>query len=96
MKVLRVYLTGELCLTDGNLRLGAARLPGRQGRVAFAHLVTERAHPVSRDALAEVVWPLSLPPAHDVALSAIVSKLRAQLEAIGLGRDALTAASGCY
>jgi len=95
-RMLRIYLTGDICLTmDGNL-LGAGRLPGRQGRVVFAYLVTERARTVSRDELADSLWPGRLPPASDVALSAIVSKLRAMFAELGLGRETVTAASGGY
>jgi DNA-binding SARP family transcriptional activator len=93
---LRVYLMGELCFVAGASVLGAARLPGRQGRLATAFLVTERSRPVPRDELAEVLWPGPLPASFDVGLSAIVSKLRAAFSALGLGRDALTAGGSCY
>jgi DNA-binding SARP family transcriptional activator len=94
--MLRVYLTGELCLTVGNHVLRADRLPGRQGRTAFAYLVDRRAHPVPRDELADVLWRDRLPASFEVALSSIVSKLRALLVDVGLKRDALTSESGCY
>ncbi len=93
---LRVYLTGELCFVAGAATLGAERLPGRQGRLATAFLVTERSRPVARDELAELLWPGSLPARFEVGLSAIVSKLRAALSSLGLGRDALSSAGGCY
>ncbi|HEX2645629.1 MAG TPA: BTAD domain-containing putative transcriptional regulator [Candidatus Dormibacteraeota bacterium] len=94
--MVRVYLAGELCLTTGSGVIRADRLPGRQGRIAFALLADRRAHPVSRDELAEAVWPDSLPAAHEVALSAIVSKLRGLLDEVGLGRTTLVAEAGCY
>ena len=51
--MLRIYLTGDICLTkDGNL-LRADRLPGRQGRLVFAHLASERPRTVSRDELGQ-------------------------------------------
>jgi SARP family transcriptional regulator, regulator of embCAB operon len=94
--MLRIYLTGEICLTkDGNL-LRADRLPGRQGRLVFAHLASERPRTVSRDELADSLWPRSLPAASEGALSAIVSKLRALFAEVGLGRETVTAGSGGY
>ena len=94
--MLRIYLNGEICLsTDGRL-LRAERLPGRQGRLVFAYMVTERARAVSRDELAESLWPRQLPAASDVALSAIVSKLRAVFAEVGLGRNTVAARSGGY
>lgn len=93
--VVRIYLTGEMCLLGSGRILRAERLPGRQGRLAFAYLVAGRARPVPRDELAAAVWPEQLPRAHEVAISAIVSKLRALLESAGLDRHALTTAAGC-
>jgi DNA-binding SARP family transcriptional activator len=94
--MLRIYLTGELCLTTPGRLVWARRLPGRQGRLAFAYLLAERSRPVPRHELANVLWPQRLPAAYDIALSAIVSKLRGLLHELGVGRRALTTASGCY
>lgn len=94
--ILRIYLTGEICLTVGRSLVRADRLPGRQGRLVLAYLVTERSRAVSRDELAESLWPHSLPAAFDVALSAVVSKLRSLCAELGLGRDSVKTASGCY
>ncbi len=94
--MLRVYLTGDLCLTTEVGTIRADRLPGRQGRLAFAFLAARRAHPVGRHELAELLWNVSLPVAYEVALSAIVSKLRGLLQEVGIGRDALVAQSSCY
>jgi SARP family transcriptional regulator, regulator of embCAB operon len=94
--MLRIYLTGEICLTKDGKLLRADRLPGRQGRLVFAHLACERTRPVSRDELADSLWPRSLPAASEVALSAIVSKLRALFAEVGLGRETLAATSGGY
>jgi DNA-binding SARP family transcriptional activator len=94
--VLRIYLTGGLCLLTPDRLIPAERLPRRQGRIAFAYLVSERARPVPRDELAGVLWPESLPTSSEVALSALVSKLRALLVEAGLDRQVLTAGDGCY
>jgi DNA-binding SARP family transcriptional activator len=94
--MLRIYLQGEICLTMNGRLIRADRLPGRQGRLVFAYLATERARTVSKDELAESLWPRQLPAASDVALSAIVSKLRALFAELGLGRDTVAARSGGY
>src|SRR5712691_229161 len=94
--MLRVYLTGELCLTTEAGAIRADRLPGRQGRLTFAFLVARRAYPVARHELAEVLWTARLPSAYEVALSAIVSKLRGLLDEVGIGREAVVAESSCY
>ena len=94
--MLRIYLAGEPCLATDRSLIRADRLPGRQGRLAFVLLVSERARPVTRDELAEAVWPRQPPAAYEVALSAIVSKLRGLLGEAGLARGALQAVDGCY
>lgn len=94
--MLRIYLTGEPCLLAAGLLIRADRLPRRQGRLAFAFLMTERARAVSRDELTDVLWPEGPPPAHEVAISAVVSKLRALLAEAALDRRAISAADGCY
>jgi DNA-binding SARP family transcriptional activator len=94
--VLRIYLAGEPCLATDRSLIRADRLPGRQGRLAFVLLVSERARPVTRDELAEALWPQQPPAAYEVALSAIASKLRGLLGEAGLARGALQAVDGCY
>ena len=51
-------------------------LPGRQGRLLFAYLAVNRDRVASRDELIEALWPEGLPSAPDLALSALLSKLR--------------------
>jgi SARP family transcriptional regulator, regulator of embCAB operon len=51
-------------------------LPGRQGRLLFAYLVVNRDRVAGRDELAAALWPRALPSAPDLALSALLSKLR--------------------
>ena len=94
--VLRIYLAGQPCLLSGRGLLRVDRLPGRQGRLAFVLLMSERGRPVSRDELADELWPQQTPPAYEVALSAIVSKLRSLLAEAGVDRAAVQAAGGCY
>lgn len=93
----RVYLTGRITVERDGQVVGEARLAGRQGRRALACLVVERARPVPMDELAAAVWGAREPAgAWEVALAAIVSKLRAALKTLGLDARTITAASGCY
>lgn len=94
--MLRIYLTGELCVESGRLLVREQHLPRRQGRLAFTYLVSERHRAVSRDELAELLWPDSPPTAWGVAVSALVSKLRSLLAGVGLERDAIASSFGCY
>lgn len=95
--VLRIYLTGQICVEWGKRLLGERQLPRRQGRLAFALLVVERARPVSIEELADALWPVKRPVAWESALRALISKLRAVLARVGTGRQLCIAnAFGCY
>lgn len=94
---IRIYLAGRICIEAGEVLLGPQAFPGRQGRLAFACLASERGRPVAREDLANVLWPGELPPAWDSALHAIVSKLRSLLARTGReGSATITSESGCY
>src|SRR5207248_1230931 len=72
-------------------------LGGRQGRLAFARLAYRPDQAVTRDELAETLWPDGPPRAWDAALSAVVSNLRRSLGGLGLPRDEIVGqAFGCY
>jgi len=64
------------------------RLPGAQGRLLFAYLVTHRARQVTRGELAEVLWAETPPAQPGTALRALLSKLRRALAVEG--RQALS------
>jgi DNA-binding SARP family transcriptional activator len=69
-----------------------------QTQLAFALLTLEREHGVTRDALADAVWPGGLPPTWASALRTVVSRVRAFL-ARSLGGsdvDLLVASGGTY
>ena len=87
--MVRVWLTGSLAFEVDGVLVESRRFPGRQGRVAFAYLVGEQERAVSRDELIELLWPDQAPRAFDVALSAVMSKLRALMSSAGLDRLAL-------
>lgn len=95
--MVRIFLGGEVMVqADGRL-VREADLPGRQGRIALAHLVTARDNPLGQAELAESLWPGRPAPSWAVSLSAIVSKLRVALAHAGLPRESsITNAFGCY
>jgi DNA-binding SARP family transcriptional activator len=71
----RVQLCGRIAVTIEGERLDE-RLPGRQGRLLFVFLASNRTRRVHRDELAGALWPEEPPSAPDTALSAVLSKLR--------------------
>ena len=90
----RVRLLGRLGIEHGQRWLDGSALPGRQGRIVLAYLALCH-YPVSRDELADVVWPDALTAAWERDLSAVVSKVRAALDSVDLG-SLLHGALGCY
>jgi DNA-binding SARP family transcriptional activator len=95
--MLRIYLTGEVQVENGDRLLRESQLGGPQGRFVLAFLVAERKRAVAQAELAEALWPESLPLSWTLALSAIVSRLRARLAGIGLPRGRIIGnAFGCY
>lgn len=88
MATLRVYLTGRVSIECGETLVDERELAGRQGRAAFAFLVSERRGPVSKETLTTVVWPGAAPREIDTALSAILSKLRSALKQVATPRSA--------
>ncbi len=60
-----------------------ASLPGAQGRLAFAYLVSNRIRDVTRLELSGALWGDVLPPKSGTALRALLSKLRGALNASG-------------
>ena len=81
----RVQLCGRLVVRVDGRRVDA-QLPGRQGRLAFAFLASNRNRVVPRSALVDAIWPLDPPALVDTALNALLSKLRK-----AIGSDALVA-----
>jgi DNA-binding SARP family transcriptional activator len=71
----RVQLCGRFVARVAGRRI-EQELPGRQGRFLFAYLAVNRDRVASRDELTEALWPRGLPSAPDLALSALLSKLR--------------------
>ena len=71
----RIQLCGRFVARLAGRRI-EQELPGRQGRLLFAYLAVNRDRVASRDELTEALWPRGLPSAPDLALSALLSKLR--------------------
>ena len=95
--MLRIYLTGTVQVENGQRLLRESQLGGPQGRFVLTYLVTERARAVTQAELAEALWLDSLPSSWALALSAIVSRLRARLAGVGLPRSRIIGnAFGCY
>lgn len=95
--MLRVYLTGRIAVESDGRVLDERQFPGRQARLAFVYLCCQRGRPVTREELADVIWPDALPAAWDTALSALVSRLRSLLAGLGLpGNRSIESAFGCY
>src|SRR5262245_32886302 len=88
----RVYLTGNVAVEDGDTLVSERRFPARQGRLAFAALAWERHRAISTDELADVLWDGEPPSAWGSALRAIISKLRSALGE----RAGIEQAFGCY
>lgn len=82
---LRVQICGPLIIERDGQRVDGL-LPGRQGRLAFTFLVAHRHRQVSRDELAEAVWPGGPPPSIDAGLNPLLSKLRRALGQAALER----------
>lgn len=71
----RVRLCGELAVEQDGQRLDE-RLPSRQARTLFALLVLERDRDLTRDAIADALWPNVLPRSSDSSLRALLSGVR--------------------
>lgn len=92
---LRIYLAGNVALERGDTLVPESRLPGSQGRLAFALLVAERSNALAMTRIAEVLWNGEAPAAWETALRAIVSKLRGVLAETGADAT-IQHAFGCY
>ena len=77
---LRIYVTGRVAIeVDGWVVIDERQFRGKQGRLLFVYLVSERSHPVSKEELASVLWPEEQSEAWEAALSALISRLAALL-----------------
>jgi len=73
----RVYLTGRVGVeVNGGLVLDEGDFRGKQDRLVFAFLASERFRPVGAEELAEALWPDASAAVWKSGLSPIVSRLR--------------------
>lgn len=72
---IRIQLCGHFVVRIGGERV-EDRIPGRQGRLLFALLAARPHRTATRDELIEALWQHDLPSAPQLALSALISKLR--------------------
>ena len=95
--VVKVSLTERISIEADGIVIDEQRLPGRQGRLAFAYLVAADGRPVPTEELAEAIWVDKPPPSWEKSISVLVSKLRVFLNECGVeGATSLTGAFGCY
>jgi DNA-binding SARP family transcriptional activator len=83
----RIQLCGRFVVRLHGERI-EQRMPGRQGRLLFAYIAARQQRAASRDELMEAIWSEGVPSAPEMALSALLSKLRRLLgEDMLQGRD---------
>ena len=91
----RIYLTGRVGVAvEAELVIRERQFRDRQGRRAFAYLVSCLGRPVTRGELAEVVWPDELPAAWESGLSALMSRIRTLLGSGGLSAQGISLSGG--
>ncbi len=93
-KAIQITLAGgcQVATLDGAWRM---EVPTRQGRLVLARLALATG-PVTRDELAELVWPERLPGPWERDLSAVVSRLRRVLAAIPESAATVRGGPGVY
>jgi DNA-binding SARP family transcriptional activator len=92
----RIHVLGPLTVDNGGTVVHERNLPGNQARVALAMLAVEHRHPISREQLADELWPDHLPTSWWTALRAVISKIRSTLSTAGVAPDLIRNAFGCY
>ncbi|WP_285499466.1 AAA family ATPase [Actinokineospora sp. NBRC 105648] len=90
-------LTGDVALEVGGVAAGDRQLRSRHARVVLAMLTLERARPVRREELSELLWGDEPPSSWESVLRTAVARVRAALRDAGLdGRATVRATFGCY
>jgi DNA-binding SARP family transcriptional activator/CheY-like chemotaxis protein len=80
----RIILLGRIAIERDGEAGPVAGLTGRRAETVFAYLAVEHRRSVSRDELATVLWPESLPDTWNAALRGVLSDVRRFLERSGL------------
>jgi len=87
----RIQLCGRLVAEVAGRRIDG-ELPGRQGRLLFAFLVSNRLRLVTRDDVVEAIWR----DGQDGGLRPLLSKLRRQVDVEGRGELRLVLPAGAW
>ncbi|HYI17621.1 MAG TPA: BTAD domain-containing putative transcriptional regulator, partial [Solirubrobacteraceae bacterium] len=96
MTAARIALLGRVGIEHEGRPAGRG-LPGRRAELVFAYLAAEHGRTVSRDALADALWPYALPDTWAAALRGVVTEVRRCLEDGGLDPgEVLVSANGGY
>jgi DNA-binding SARP family transcriptional activator len=74
-----IYVTAPVRVHGPSGLIGEAHLHGPQGRLVLVMLALEHRRPVSRDEIAEELWPDQLPRSWDTSVKVVVSKIRSVL-----------------
>jgi DNA-binding SARP family transcriptional activator len=77
---MQIRLLGPLAIEDGPHKLGPADLGGRKPKQILEILLTERGHVVSKDRIADQLWPEGGPENPAATIDTYVSVLRRHLE----------------
>ena len=71
----RIHLCGRFSVRINGQRIDEG-FPGRQGRLLFAYLASRRSQSNTRTELAKILWPELVPDDPEIALAALLAKLR--------------------
>ncbi len=96
---MRIYVTGRVAVEHPSGVADESQFPSRQSRILWTALVCERARPLPREEIAEILWTGEPPLQWDSAIKALVSKLRRLLQSWAeLPAEAPTIENeyGCY
>jgi DNA-binding SARP family transcriptional activator len=95
--LLRVNLFGSLHVASARRALEVRDFPGQKPKQLLEVLLCHRGHTVSKDRLAELLWPTALPRNHVATLQTYISVLRRTLEpGAAAGRSVVVTERGGY
>src|SRR5689334_13793537 len=80
----RITLLGNIAIEREGETVPSIGLTGRRSEIVFAYLAIEHRRSVSRDELANALWPELLPDTWNAALRGVLSDVRRFLERSGL------------
>ncbi|MDA1128594.1 MAG: hypothetical protein O2913_07845 [Chloroflexi bacterium] len=87
---IRIYVTGRVAIeVDGLVVIDERQFRGKQDRLLFVYLVSERTRPVAKEELASILWPDEQSESWEAALSALTSRLAALLSSDQLAAQGL-------